>query len=373
MQPNIVFKPEVTFPQKNNFDLLRLLAALQILIFHGYEHFKLEGQNLFIDFIVQRLIIYFPGVPIFFAISGFLIFSSFNMRKDLKVYFKNRFLRLFPGLWVSFLITFIILFYFKFLTFRNLFTLEIMSWVVGQISFFQFFTPIGLKGYGLGNPNGSLWTIVVEIQYYVLVPIIHILFKLNRLRHNIFLGFLIFVSLLSNMFLSDFVGSSNIVGKIIGVTILPYLFYFLLGAIAYLNYSRLSRFIENRVFLSSIFYFLYYIFGSIIAKQYYPGYFVNIFGFINSLFLTWFVFALAFSKRDVSHRILKEYDLSYGLYLYHGIVLNFLIHLNYPSNFSTMIIYLLLSIALAFFSWKWVEYPALKFKKRRIDTAYRKP
>jgi peptidoglycan/LPS O-acetylase OafA/YrhL len=372
MQPNIVFKSADNFPQKNNFELLRLLAALQVLIFHGYEHFKLEGQNLVIDFFVQRLIIYFPGVPIFFAISGFLIFSSFNMRKDLKVYFKNRFLRLFPGLWISFLVTFSILLFFKYITFRNLFTLEIMTWIAGQISFFQFYTPSDLRGYGLGNPNGSLWTIVVEIQYYVLVPILHLIFKLFRLNHNMFLIFLIFVSLILNILLSNFIDSGDIMGKIIGVTILPYLFYFLLGALAYLNYSRLARFIANRVFLSGFFYFSYYIFFSLIAKQYYPSYFVNIFGFVSSLFLIWLVFALAFSKKDVLNSILKEYDLSYGLYLYHGIVLNFFIYKHYPLNFTSFISYFFVSFILAFFSWKLVEFPVLKLKKRIINNLYNK-
>jgi peptidoglycan/LPS O-acetylase OafA/YrhL len=161
-------------------------------------------------------------------------------------------------------------------------------------------------------------------------------------------------------------------GKIIGVTILPYLFYFLLGALAYLNYSRLARFIENRVFLSGVFYFSYYIFFSLIAKQYYPSYFVNIFGFVSSLFLIWFVFALAFSKKDVLNSLLKEYDLSYGLYLYHGIVLNFFIYKHYPLNFTSLISYFFVSFILAFFSWKLVEFPVLKLKKRKINNLYNK-
>lgn len=366
------FKSAVTFPQKNNFDLLRLFAALQVAVVHGYEHFQLQGQNVVADFIVQKILVYFPGVPIFFAMSGFLIFSSFDRRKDLRVYSVNRFLRLYPGLWVSFLLTFSILFFFRFITFSNLFSGGILSWIAGQVSFFHFFTPGALRGYGLGNPNGSLWTIVVEIQYYALVPVLHYLFRKLRPNWNIFLLILISGSLIANIIFGATVESGSTVGKLIGVTLLPYLFYFLLGAMVYLNYERLSRFVENRVLMAGACYFFFYIIVSLIANLYYPGYWVNTFGFINSLLLTWFVFALAFSNMELSHKLLLENDLSYGLYIYHGIVLNFFLHKKFTLSFSTLVIYLLVSIALAFFSWKLIELPALKLKKRKGDDMHNK-
>jgi peptidoglycan/LPS O-acetylase OafA/YrhL len=365
-------KSVVTFPQKNNFDLLRLFAALQVAVVHGYEHFQLKGLNVVADFMVQKIVVYFPGVPIFFAMSGFLIFSSFDRRKNLRVYCVNRFLRLFPGLWVSFLLTFSILCFFRYITFGNLLSGNILFWIAGQVSCFQFFTPGALRGYGLGNPNGSLWTIFVEIQYYALVPVLHYLFRKLRPNWNIFLLILISGSLLANVILGTTVESGSIIGKLISVTLLPYLFYFLLGAMVYLNYERLSRFVENRALMAGSCYFLFYIIVSLIAKLYYPGYWVNTFGFINSLLLTWFVFALAFSNMKLSHKLLRENDLSYGLYIYHGIVLNFFIHKKFPFSFSTLAIYLLVSIALAFFSWKLIEHPTLKLKKTKGDDMHNK-
>jgi peptidoglycan/LPS O-acetylase OafA/YrhL len=355
----------VTFPQKNNFDLLRLFAALQVAVVHGYGHFQLYGQNVVADFIVQKILVYFPGVPIFFTMSGFLIFSSFDRRKDLKVYSVNRFLRLYPALWLSFLVTFAILFFFRFITLGSIFTGGILSWIVGQISFFQFFTPVALRGYGLGNPNGSLWTIVVEIQYYALVPVLHYMFRKFQTNWNFFLLTLIFASLFVNIFFGATVESGSITGKLIGVTLLPYLFYFLLGAIVYNNYERLSRFFENRALIAGACYFSFYIFFSLVAKLYYPGYWVNFFGFLNCILLTWFVFSIAFSSTELSHKLLRENDLSYGLYIYHGIVLNFFIHKKVSFSFSTLSIFLIVSIFFAILSWKLIERPALKLKKKR--------
>ena len=55
--------------RENNFDLIRLLAAFQVLIWHGSVHFELS-ETLY-DILV--VIYHFPGVPIFFTISGFFI------------------------------------------------------------------------------------------------------------------------------------------------------------------------------------------------------------------------------------------------------------------------------------------------------------
>lgn len=233
-------------------------------------------------------------------------------------------------MWVSFVLTFFILFFFYFITFENLFSVGLLSWIAGQVSLFQFFTLGALRGYGLGNPNGSLWTIVVEIQHYTMVPILYYLFRKFRPNWNVFF-ILISCSLIANIIFGATVESGSTIGKLIGVTLLPYLFCFLLGAMVYINYKRLSRFVENRALMAGACYFFFYIIVSLIANLYYPSYWVNTFGFISSLLLTWFVFALAFSNMEFSHKLLSENDLSYGLYINHGVVLNFFIQKIWPS------------------------------------------
>ena len=233
----------INFPQKNNFGILRFIAALQVASFHGYTHFEIEGKSMFIDFLFQKIFIYFPGVPIFFAISGFLIFSSYNRRQDLGIYFENRFFRLYPGLWVSFLLTLVILSSFHILKFENIFHSSTIIWMIGQITCFQFYTPDLLRGYGLGNPNGSLWTIAVELQFYVFVPILFKFFSKVKIEKNLILIILIILSIAINLLVGHFVESNSLLGKLAGVTLFPYLFYFLLGALVFLNFNTLFKFI----------------------------------------------------------------------------------------------------------------------------------
>ncbi|MBK8972421.1 MAG: acyltransferase family protein [Hahellaceae bacterium] len=84
----------------NNFDLIRLLAALQVTLIHGLEHLGI-GMPFLLNQIIQSI----PGVPIFFVISGYLISASFERRKSLANYYFNRFLRVYPGLWFCLLIS----------------------------------------------------------------------------------------------------------------------------------------------------------------------------------------------------------------------------------------------------------------------------
>ena len=66
---------KVSFNNHNNFDLVRLFAALQVAICHSAGHFGYQNFAI-------TLLGYFPGVPIFFFVSGFLIYSSYEKSKE---------------------------------------------------------------------------------------------------------------------------------------------------------------------------------------------------------------------------------------------------------------------------------------------------
>src|SRR5579863_8989371 len=92
----------------NNFDLLRILAATQVLYFHSLAYLKVPTPTWAIPF--ENL----PGVPIFFVISGYLVSASYERSGDLITYFRNRALRIYPGLWCCLLITLITVSVFKY-------------------------------------------------------------------------------------------------------------------------------------------------------------------------------------------------------------------------------------------------------------------
>ena len=76
----------------NNFDLIRLLAALEVAIHHTLKHFDLTDHWLF------HSTSWLPGVPIFFFVSGFLISRSYENNSRIAEYSRNRALRIYPAL-----------------------------------------------------------------------------------------------------------------------------------------------------------------------------------------------------------------------------------------------------------------------------------
>lgn len=81
----------------NNLNLIRLFAAFQVLIGHLHYCFEMPSAIKYISL--------FNGVPIFFTLSGFLIYWSFDHHPDVRTYGKNRILRIYPALIVSLVCT----------------------------------------------------------------------------------------------------------------------------------------------------------------------------------------------------------------------------------------------------------------------------
>src|ERR1700761_5429148 len=110
----------------NNFDLLRIIAAIQVLILHCIMFLNLPHQVW-----VVNCIKLFPGVPMFFVMSGFLISASYERNSDLKNYFTNRCLRILPGLWTCLFLSVVAISIFGRVSFNNR---EALPWLLKQMA-----------------------------------------------------------------------------------------------------------------------------------------------------------------------------------------------------------------------------------------------
>lgn len=213
----------------NNFDFIRLIAALQVVFLHTVEHLNVPVNKQFIS-----LVSLFPGVPIFFLISGFLISASYEKsRSNIKRYFENRLLRIFPALWVCFFVSIATVFIFYDL---NVDLLDFLIWSLAQLSFIQFYNPDFLRGYGVGVLNGSLWTITVELQFYIAIPMLYFIagyFK-NKIKNKILIytlivAFFLFLVFLNYLYIYSGNADKGFLSKVYAVTLLPHLYMFLAG------------------------------------------------------------------------------------------------------------------------------------------------
>lgn len=338
--------------RENNFDLIRLLAAFQVLLGHGIQHLELKNLDK-----VLNLTEFFPGVLMFFTISGFLIFASFDRNNNLKKYFYNRFLRIYPALWLCFILTVILLVGFNTIRVKDLFGPTMLKWNVAQITFFQFWTPNILRPWGVGTPNGSLWTIPVEIEYYILLPAVVMLFKNIRLIYKfLFLGA---CSVLFNAYLATLVGKGESVAvKLARVNVLPYLYCFLIGAIIYLYWDTIKRFIAGK----AVVWFIIFITFCLAASTH-PSYYPKNIQMISNFLLAILTISLAYTLPSMG-RILNGNDISFGMYIYHMLVINSLVALGYMGETKYLFIAIGLTTVLSLLSWQFVEKKALALKTK---------
>ena len=344
-------------PRVNNFDLIRLVAALQVVFMHSFFHLKINNELLKNFF--EKFVQYFPGVPIFFTVSGFLIFWAFDRNPNLNKYITNRILRLYPALYICLLITIILLFLFSTKSLINQTSFYI--WLAAQMSFFQFYTPEILRFWGVGTPNGSLWTIAVEVQFYILVPIIYFLIK--RIKGSYVLFFFFLTSVCANIYFSNInIGTFS---KLSGVSILPYLFNFLVGSFFYFYWNKLKKIIEKKFLVWICAYIIYFnVFGNFLSYQINSYHIVNIFNFISVIFLSITTLSFAFSFNSLSERLLKRQDISYGIYIYHMLVVNTLLTLGFQGSLFSFISVFIVTILLSLLSWNFIEKKALNLKSK---------
>ena len=152
----------------NNFDILRLILA--VLVFFAHWN-TLTSQD------ISNQLFHLSGyaVHMFFIVSGFLIFWSFDADQNKKHFYIKRFFRIFPL--YAFLIILQTLF---FIGFSDGSTFEVIKYFIANIFFLNFLAPSvcsTLSSLEVNAINGSLWTLKNEVVFYLIVPLLFMFYK----------------------------------------------------------------------------------------------------------------------------------------------------------------------------------------------------
>lgn len=347
----------------NNFDLIRLLAAAQVMILHATHHLDVElGSH-----VVKWLVTTFPGVPIFFFVSGFLISGSFESNCSLKDYALNRVLRIYPALLICLGITVALVASTGYLR-KEFLGREFAVWVACQITFMQFFNPAFLRDFGVGVVNGSLWTISVELQFYVLVPCLYALlawFKNRGKSSEVALATITVLFLIVNRwyFAMEALSSEGLGHRLMGVSFAPWFYMFLLGVLAQRHFSILHRLLAGKGLYALTVYIC--LMAAISPFETARG---NALDPLSYIALASVVFSCAYSFPMLSQKFLRGNDVSYGIYIYHMPVVNVLIEIGFRGRPIDVGMAIALTILLACLSWFIVEKPVLRLKRHSMKT-----
>lgn len=153
----------------HQIDLLRSMACVMVVAFHYLYRGHLGGWVPFAspDFLQQIVKFGYLSVPLFFAISGFVIFLS-AQRGGARVFVASRAARLYPAFWVAVILTTVVV---RLGGAPSL----LVSWRDVLINFTM--VP---RWFWADLVDDAYWSLAVEFHFYIFV---WLLLRFDALRH----------------------------------------------------------------------------------------------------------------------------------------------------------------------------------------------
>jgi len=329
--------------QQNNFDLLRFIFASMVFLVHAHILSGAPGLSILGDVLSSEI-----AVKSFFVVSGFLIFMSFENSRSLGSYFTKRIRRIYPAYFVVTTGTLLVWALFGDARIDQIFSFQTLRYVVANLVFMNFIQhdlPSLFSHNPLHAVNGALWTLKVEVLFYMCVPLI-VLASQRFGRIFIFLALyglsVGYTVLLENM--ATKTGASMYLE--LQRQLPGQLTFFIAGASAYYFFPLFKRHAGLLVGLSIIAFMLrFYLPWSIVEPA------------ALGVLVIFFACAVPYLGNFG-----KYGDLSYGIYIIHFPILQTLISYGgfaqYP--WVTLTFAITVVVALAFLSWHFVEKPFLR-------------
>ena len=350
---------KTTVPRDNHFIWIRYLAAFSILFSHSRFMSSIPEYNQIIGFITWL----FPGVPVLFFISGFLVSLSHNGESFNIEYLAKRVLRVFPPLWASVILSVIALFTVGYLNPLTLNWAEFTFWFVGQLTILQVYHPSFLENFGIGVLNGSLWAIPVIFQFYLVLPFFVKLDSYLSKKYSqawIYVALVLFAAL--NIMFNYFHNfHENLATKIIFLSLIPWAFIFFLGYFFQRNFHQ----IKGKSSLTGLYLLLLHVVVFLCLRELGLKWGRNDINPVLLIIFALMLINLAFlpkSNNIIFNKIeafLKKYDITFGIFVYHVVVINFILEYEIFSHNLTYRVILLVvsSVAIAVFSMLFLERP----------------
>jgi len=326
---------------KNNFDSVRICLAFIVFLFHIYFLTKIQELQ-WISYIFN------PNFAVkgFFVISGFLVMKSYTTSTSNLEYAEKRFRRIFPAYISAVLLSLCIgIFASDLSPIDFLKSNQTLNYFYTNAVFMNFIQP-ELPFTFLDNPlqavNGSLWTIKIEVMLYVCIPLIFYLFKkIGSIKSTLSLTL---ISIYFVYFFTYIYHGSY--GLEIARQFPGQLSFFILGAFFFVNIKKLSC-IKWAAFISFIL--------LVLINDPYKRLFLEP--------LCYSIIVIYLSTSAFRNLNLGKFgDISYGIYLYHFPIIQFLIfsHVFEFNLWFGFFMAIFLTLLAASISWHLIEKRFLK-------------
>lgn len=344
----------------NNFNLIRLLAAMAVLVSHCFP--LATGTRTTEPFLVQlNMTVGSVAVDVFFLTSGFLVTASLLARQNAFEFFAARVLRILPGLWVMLLLLVFVL--------GGAMTSLPLRDYLDSSGVYMYLARSGTLILGVGrelpgvfesNPysrevNGPLWTLPYEVKMYGLLLVTWLALSLaGRRRPTLFKWTIFAFGTLPALFLVAGYFRHGLPSKfeLHSTYAFPCLFYmFFTGALFYVMRDRIV--LSSRIFMLAAAALLL----SLLNK--------HVFFVVYLFTIPYLLFYLAYVPAGRIRKFNRLGDYSYGVYIYaYPIQQTFVALISGISVLALCLLTVPTALTLAVLSWHLVEKRALRLKDR---------
>lgn len=358
-----------------NLDLVRLFAAMMVVILHGWDAYKgwmgvpsfmllPDGNMSFLGHIMSRIIDDFGyGVDIFFLISGFLITylllkeKNTHERINIRSFYVRRILRIWPLYYLMVIIAPLLVNYME----ADAPNYLPYIFMYGNFDVIQ----TGIWPY----PFGHFWSVCIEEQFYLFWPLFIAFIPTKRIP--VFLGLVIMFSIGYRIFLmkTQWAYLPIFLNTFSRIDVLA-----IGGLLAWFHFKKPISFHLPMIFKLALVGLFFYLFfedsvysidniPEVLVKKYiYLGIVILLVGSLLFGENNWYIFR----KKTFLNYLGK---ISFGIYIYHNIIVSiilkkFLIPTDNKSSIVFWAVYLSSTILLSIISYECYEKWFLKLKKR---------